>query len=180
MKGKAKRMISLSLVAIAAAAVALLAACEPRRDGSAEVDVTGLGQVSVSAGNWSKLYAVDGDPNTWWSADDFAPQWLALSFTEFHLVNRIEFSVSQIGEGPTEHEIWLKNGPEEFTLYAELVNSSTSDQDVLAGVVFPPKSATGVRITTRQAQGWVALREVRVFSLKFSFNAEQMGISQSW
>lgn len=88
------------------------------------------------------------------------------------MINGIEFSVSQSGEGPTEHGIWLRNGPEALTLYAQLVNRYTTDEEVLAAVVQPARSATEVRITARQAQGWVALREVRVFSLEFSLNSE--------
>ena len=128
------------------------------------LNITDKGKISVSNGEWNMHYAVDGNPDTWWSADDFAPQWLAVEFYNPYPVNRIELSVAQVNNGPTTHEIWLKNESGVITLKKRFVNVPTADLDTFTIAIDPPQYVYEVRILTRQGQGWVAWREVRIFA----------------
>ena len=85
-----------------------------------------------------------------------------------HLVNGIEFSVSQAGEGRTTHEVWLKDDAGTAFLKERFANVQTSDRDLFTVTIDPPQRITEVRIVIHQAQGWVALREVRISALTFT------------
>ena len=174
-------MNRLIQTAVGILAVALLAACIPTEDVQDSVDllpanlaqteelnITSLGKLIVSAGDWHKYNAVDGDPETWWSADDFAPQSLTLQYNIPHLINRIVFSVSQVVEGPTTHEVWLKNDSGVAFLEKRFANVLTADGENFTVTVDPPQRITEVSILVSQAEGWVALREVRVSALTFT------------
>ena len=180
-------MVRPFLIVFGIIAVALLAACipvevnqvsnevlpaEPTR--TEEENVADKGNISVSAGDWNLFKAVDDDLETWWSADDFAPQWLAIRYDEPYLVHRVEFSVSQVNDGPSTHEVWLKSESGVSILANGFFNVQTADRDLFAIDIDPPQRVAEVRIITRQGQGWVALREVRIFAslLKSSLHLE--------
>ena len=129
---------TLEFLAIVAAA-ALLAACSDIPEKA--LNISGWGSVNVSAEEWSRYNAVDGDPETWWSAQDFAPQWLAVEFENPYPVNKIELTVSQVEEGPTTHEIWFKNESRVLTLAKRLANVTTADQDTLKISINPPSTS---------------------------------------
>lgn len=164
-------------IAIGIVAVALLAACVPieaeqdslevlpaKHTGAVGENIANKGRISVSAGDWNLFKAIDGDLETWWSSDGFAPQWLAIRYDEPYLVNRVEFSVSQVNDGPSTHEVWLKSESGISTLAKGFINVYTADRDLFAVVIDPPQRVAEVRIITRQGQGWIALREVQIFA----------------
>ena len=37
------------------------------------VNIANQGTVKVSDGDWGQHFAIDGDIDTWWTADDFCP-----------------------------------------------------------------------------------------------------------
>ncbi len=182
MKGSANRERNASLTSIlrlrhlaGVAAAALLAACTivpdqieqhrgttPDKAQLEAVNITGWGTISVSRGDDSLPDAIDGNPDTWWTAYDGAPQWFALKFTLPYPVTMIELTVAQANEGPTTHEIWLRDESQTLTLFKRLVNVTTADGDILAIDIDPPQHVSEVRIVTRKSQGWVAWREVRI------------------
>ena len=119
--------------------------------------------------------AVDGNPETWWTAYDSAPQWFALKFRNPYPVNRVELTVAQVDDGPTTHEVWFRDASGSLTLYKRYLNVPTTDYDVLTIPVDPPLHVTEVLILTRKGQGWIAWREVRTFapsSLPFWFQSK--------
>ncbi len=135
------------------------------------IDITHRAFFRVSKGEDSIPGAIDSNPDTWWTAYDFAPQWLALEFNNPYPVSRIELTVAQAEEGTTTHEIWLKDESQIFTLETRLDDVRTADHDTLTFDVDPPRNVTEVRILTSKGQGWIAWREVRIFassSLHFS------------
>ena len=160
----------------------LIAACVPiQSDGESEaalkeqeqvevVNVADWGLIEVSDGAWNKHFAgsVDGDSDTWWAADDFAPQWLEIDLEDVYLVERVEFSVSQVRPGPGKHEIVLVDGGGEITnrrqFSATMGEERISDGDLFTLEVDPPQQVTRVRILTIQHEGWVAIRELRIFA----------------
>ena len=166
----------------------LIAACVPiQSDGESEaalkeqekvevVNVASWGLIKVSNGAWNKLFAVDGDSETWWSADDFAPQWLEIKLDDSYLVERVEVSMSQVRPGPTTHEIILKDGEGDILFTQRISSSMTSDRDTITLEVDPPQRVAGVQIKAVRHEGWVAYREVRLFARVHPFS---MGLSRS-
>ena len=131
-------------------------------------NVAGWGLIEVSDGAWNKQLAVDNDIDTWWSADEFAPQWLEVDLIDSYSVNGVEVIVSQVRPGPATHEIRLIDEAGEIVVRKEFNTSLTSDGDQFVLAVEPPRPAARIRILTTKHEGWVAYREVRVFA-QFDF-----------
>ena len=79
-----------------------LAQAMPTTHESRLVNVANQVSVTVSDGGWEErqYFATDGDTETWWSADDFAPQWLEIELPHSQLVEKIELIVTQVSPGP--------------------------------------------------------------------------------
>ncbi len=107
--------------------------------------------------------AIDGDPETTWNSEQFAPQWFSIVFDEPYVVDRIEMVVTQLPAGPTVHEVWLGNEPGTRVLYKRLSNVDTEDGQTLEVTIDPPRKISEVLIYTIDSPSWVAWREVRVF-----------------
>ncbi len=126
------------------------------------VDITHLGSVAVSDGSWNQHFAVDKDIDTWWSADDFAPQWFELEFPEPVKVAGVEFAVAMVNPGPARHKIILENAEGDIVVWHRFDTENAVDGDTFTLNVEPPRLATRVRILTTRHQGWVAYRELRI------------------
>ena len=127
---------------------------------SENIAVVGTGH-SLSRSEFAHL-AIDGDPETSWNSEQFAPQWFSIVFDEPYLVSRIEMVVTQLPAGPTVHELWLGDEPGRRVLYKRLRNANTEDGQTLEVAIDPPRSISEVLIHTRSSPSWVAWREVRV------------------
>ncbi len=121
------------------------------------------GSVQVSAGEGSAEEAVDGDPESLWTAGAPPPQTYLVTLDGAYLVDSIELVVAQMPAGQTTHEIWLGGPSGELTLYRKLVNVWTADGDTLSVPVTPPRLVSRVLIRTDTSPSFVAWREVRVF-----------------
>ena len=107
--------------------------------------------------------AIDGDPDTFWTAQLQAPQWYSVSFDELYVIDKLELEIAQSPAGPSTHEIWLGNGSSTRTLYRRFDNLHTEDGQTLEVPIVPPRSLSEVQILTLDSPSWVAWREVRVF-----------------
>ena len=145
----------------ASAASTQAAAGESSALSSENVAVLGTGQ-ALSRSEFTHL-AIDGDPETVWNSEQFAPQWYAIVFDAPYLVDRIEMVVTQLPAGPTVHEVWLGDEPGTRVLYKRLDNVDTQDGQTLEVAIDPPRSVSEVLIYTIESPSWVAWREVRVF-----------------
>ncbi len=134
------------------------------------INIAGWGVIHVSDGSWNKHLAVDGDFETWWSADDFAPQWLEVELTDSYLVERVEVSVSQVRPGPGTHEITLRDAAGSIVVKQEFKTHMSSDGDNLVMEVDPPRQVGAVEISAKQHEGWVAYREVQIFAQRPFFD----------
>ena len=110
--------------------------------------------------------AIDGDPDTIWSAKQPAPQWYSISLDQFYLVNRVDMVITQAPPGPTTHEIWLGHGAGMRTFYKRLEDVHTEDGQVLAVPIDPPQAINEVLILTLHSPSWVAWRDFRVFGVQ--------------
>lgn len=107
--------------------------------------------------------AIDGDPDTIWSAKQPAPQWYSISLDQTYLVNRVDMVITQAPPGPTTHEIWLGHGSGMRTFYKRLEDVHTEDGQVLAVPIEPPQAINELLILTLHSPSWVAWRDFRVF-----------------
>ena len=126
-------------------------------------NVAALGSGFASAGEESAHLAVDGDPNSFWTAQLQAPQWYSVSFDELYLVDKLEMVIAQSPAGPSTHEVWLGNGSGTRTLYRRFDGLQTEDGQTVEVPIVPPRSISEVLVLTLDSPSWVAWREIRVF-----------------
>ncbi len=127
------------------------------------LNVSREGSIEVSATEGLRHFAFDGDIDTWWSADDFAPQWLEISFGGLQLVEKIELIVSQVRPGPAKHKIRLERAGQVVAWHRFDVDLAV-DGKVFSLRLDPALQIDKVRILTTRHEGWVAWREVRILS----------------
>ena len=127
------------------------------------VNVARLGFVKVSDGGWNQHFATDGDIDTWWTAHDFAPQWIEIDFRHLWLVDKIELIVAQASPGPATHKIRMERAGY-VVVWHRFDSDLAADGDVFALRLDPPQYIDKVRILTTRHEGWVAWREVRILS----------------
>jgi glucose/arabinose dehydrogenase len=118
--------------------------------------------VSASSGEDSARKAVDGNPESLWSAGKPAPQSFTVTLDRPYLVNSVQLVVAQTPPGQTTHEIWLGDESGTLTRYKKLVNTWTSDGETLTVPIDPPRVVTSVVVRTDESPSFVAWREVRV------------------
>jgi len=128
-----------------------------------EGNVATVGSAFASAGEELAGQAIDGEPDTIWTAGRPAPQWYSVSFDELYVVDKLELETAQSPAGPTTHEIWLGNGSSTRTMYWRFDNQHSEDGQTLEVPIVPPRSISEVQILTLDSPSWVAWREVRVF-----------------
>ena len=128
------------------------------------VNIATLGSVDASANNPDLENISDGDMETLWTAQDYAPHWLAIEFDDFHLVSKIELAVTQSEAGLTTHELWLGDDSHTATPYKRFENIHTEDGQILEVFIDPPRRINRVYILTTQSKGWVGWYEVKVFN----------------
>ena len=134
------------------------------------VNVANHGSVTVSDGGWEErqYFATDGDIDTWWSADDFAPQWLEIILPYSQLVEKFELIVTQVSPGPATHKIRMERAGK-IVVWHRFDTDLAADGHVFALRLDPPQYIDKVRILTTRHEGWVAWREVRILSSAMLF-----------
>ncbi len=131
----------------------------------ASPNVAPLGTVRVSSGEDGAQYAIDGDAETVWSAQDHPAQWISIALDGLYLAERIELVVAQAPPGPTTHALWLDNGSGVRTRYIQLTDFHTEDGQTLTIDINPPRPVRELLVQTLDSPSWVAWREVRIFGM---------------
>ena len=132
-------------------------------------NIAAMGKLDASANNLDLENVYDGDMETLWTAQDYAPHWLSIEFDEFHLVSKIELVITQSEAGLTTHELWLGDDSHTTTPYKRFDNVHTENGQILEVFVDPPRRINRVYVLTTQSKGWVGWYEVRVFNtIEFS------------
>jgi hypothetical protein len=127
-------------------------------------------QVSVSryGQGFEPALAVDGNPETWWGASDFAPQWIQVDLGTPASIAQIRLMVSQSPSGQTEHRLLVKGagtGGQFFLLHE--FKGYTADQDALTYTPPAPlQNIQFVRVETVSSPSWVAWREIEVIAVE--------------
>lgn len=140
-------------------AVGQAAAAQPEANAN-----VALSKPAVSSRGKGAEMAVDGRPDTFWSADWWAPQWIELDLLgEFDVENvRLRIRQSE-GADETTHLVWVKRQNEsEWRLFHDF-RGSTADGQVLEHS--PQRTWTGVRflrVETVQSNSFVSWNEIQV------------------
>ena len=96
--------------------------------------------------------AIDGLPQTVWSAGNFAPQSIEIQLAHASIVGGIRLTVSQFPRGQTSHLAYAFNG-------------NTMDQQVLTRTAAAPVvGVEAVKIETVLSSSFVAWREIEILS----------------
>jgi len=108
--------------------------------------------------------AVDGDPNTQWSAGAFPPQWIEIDLGAAYDIGEIRLTVGQWPAGDVAHQLWVGASREGMQQAQEFIGAEF-DFDVLSYA--PGKPLRGiryVRVLTSESPSWVSWREIEVLA----------------
>ena len=136
------------------------------------------GTVRASSGDESAQYAIDGDPETVWSAQNHPAQWISITLDDLYLAERIDLVVAQAPAGPTTHFLWLDNGSGVRTRFKQLTDIFTEDGQTLTIDINPPRRVREILVQTLESPSWVAWREVRIFGRPLSAEDENVNAPQ--
>ncbi len=106
--------------------------------------------------------AIDGSPDTWWSAGTGPEQWIQIDLGKPTTISSIRLVISQYPEGETDHQLWAGPDANNLTLVHEF-RGLTKDPDTLE--FKPSEPLTNIRfikVVTTQSPSWVAWREIEV------------------
>jgi len=110
--------------------------------------------------------AVDGNPDTYWGAGDFAPQWIEIDLGESYTITELRLLIGQSPPGETTHRVLIK-GPEVEDAFfeAHTFRGVTTDLQLLT-LIFPEpiKAVRYVRIETTRSPSWVGWKEIEVIA----------------
>ncbi len=112
--------------------------------------------------------AVDANPETWWGAGEFPPQWIIVDLGAPYSIASINLMVSQSPAGRTVHQLQVK-GPQADDPFINLYkfDDTTPDLDVLTYTPPAPlENIQFIRVVTVSSPSWVAWREIEVIAAK--------------
>ena len=136
------------------------------------------GTAHASSGDESVQNAIDGDPDTVWSAQDHPAQWISIALDDLYLVERIDLVIAQTPAGPTTHFLWLDNGSGVRTRFVQFNDLFTEDGQTLTLDINPPRPVREILVQTLESPSWVAWREVRIFGRPLSAEEENVNAPQ--
>ena len=130
----------------------------------AERFLGGGSKVTVSNGNRSAKFAIDGDPKTTWNSGGLAPQWIEVGFSPARTITQIQLIIEQRPRGLTKHTIrgFRADGSEVPLAFFWFV----TDAGVEMSARIAPGAGRGlarVRVDSDAGASWVAFRDVRIF-----------------
>jgi hypothetical protein len=123
-----------------------------------------LVEVSGALPDQTAQMAVDGDPNTQWSAGAFPTQWIEIDLGASYSIGEIILTVGQWPAGSTVHQIWVGASRDAMQQVYEF-SGREFDFDVLNFVPGAPlTNIRYVRIITTEGPSWVSWREIEVLA----------------
>ncbi len=120
--------------------------------------------VSAALPDQTAQMAVDGDPNTQWSAGAFPTQWIEIDLGGLYTIGEIRLTVGQWPAGQTVHQLWAGASLDAIQQVYEF-KGKEYDFDVLNFVpAIPLNNIRYVRIVTSESPSWVSWREIEVLA----------------
>ena len=108
--------------------------------------------------------AVDGDPNTQWSAGAYPTQWIEIDLGASYSIGEVRLTVGQWPAGQTVHQLWVGASRDTLQLVYDF-KGKEFDFDVLNYVPATPLvNIRYLRIITTESPSWVSWREIEVLA----------------
>lgn len=126
-------------------------------------NVAYMASVRSSQGSGSRYKAIDGDIDTWWTAGDFAPQWIEFRFHQPCPVTGVSMIVSKVAPGPARHEVRMEREGR-VVVWHRFDADMAADGARYSLRIDPARPVDRVRILTTRQEGWVAWREVLILA----------------
>jgi hypothetical protein len=121
-------------------------------------------EVSEALPDQTAQMAVDGDPNTQWSAGAYPTQWIEIDLGAAYTIGEIRLTVGQWPAGQTVHQLWVGVSQDALQQMYEF-KGKEFDYDVLTYVpATPVANIRFVRIVTTESPSWVSWREIEVLA----------------
>jgi hypothetical protein len=122
--------------------------------------------VSVSAAlpDQAPPLAVDGDPNTQWSAGAFPTQWIEIDLGAAYAIGEIRLTVGMWPSGETVHRLWIGSSAESMRLVTEFIGQEVDFAVLTFTPATPLVNIRYVRIETTDSPSWVSWREIEVLA----------------
>ena len=120
--------------------------------------------VSRADGEHPAANAVDGNPETFWSAGGFPPQQIEVDLGRPHDIKGVRLITSQNPAGPTTHEVYGK-GPGTNGAWQLLHRFEGNTRDAEALNATWPRPVAGIewiRVITTKDPSWVGWREIEI------------------
>ena len=117
--------------------------------------------VRVSAGE-TGANAVDGLPDTVWSAGGGPVQWIEIDLGQTHTVESIRLLVAQDPPGETTHVVSGRAETGEWSQIATLTGSTSDGQWLEVPLPQPLASVRYIGVETVASPSWVAWREISI------------------
>jgi len=108
--------------------------------------------------------AVDGVPENWWGAGDFAPQWIEIDLQAPVAIAQIDLLPGQSPDGETVHRLWGRGPQENFRLLHEFRGFTFDNQYLVFTPESPVEGIQFIRIATVSSPSWVSWREIEVIA----------------
>ena len=120
--------------------------------------------VSAALPDQTPQMAVDGDPNTQWSAGGYPEQWIEIALGSALSIGEIRLTVGQWPAGEIHHQLWIGASQDAMQLVHEF-EGHEYDYDVLNySPDAPLTNIRYVRVVTTESPSWVSWREIEVFA----------------
>jgi hypothetical protein len=121
-------------------------------------------EVSAALPDQTAQMAVDGDPNTQWSAGAFPTQWIQIDLGASYTIGEIRLTVGQWPAGQTVHQLWVGANLDAMQLVNEF-SGQEFDFDILNyAPATPLENIRYVRVVTTESPSWVSWREIEVLA----------------
>ena len=106
--------------------------------------------------------AVDGRPDMWWGAGDFAPQWIQIDLGKPSTINLIRMVVTQTPAGDTIHQVWVGATVETMYLLHTFEGYTVDGQRLEFKPDNPVENIRYIRVATDKSPSWVGWMEIEV------------------
>jgi len=121
-------------------------------------------EVSAALPDQTAQMAVDGDPNTQWSAGAFPTQYIQIDLGASYTIGEIRLTVGQWPAGQTVHQLWVGANLDAMQLVYEF-SGQEFDFDILSyATPTPLENIRYVRVVTTESPSWVSWREIEVLA----------------
>lgn len=108
--------------------------------------------------------AMDGNPETIWSAGMHPEQWIQVDLGAERQVTRLNLLVSQYPAGDTIHQIWTGQSGDDLKMVYEF-NGYSTDGDIIEFIPAPGlENIRIIRILSKESPSWIAWREIVIES----------------